>query len=234
MHFHHLNNAWRPVFWNRPMLSFFTIYLLAIVYCKFSYYKDPTSFFFRDGIGYRTSYTSIRLQQADAFIEWATFTKFRRTINNVSPQLCLGIRTITRKGTHYFQETVGSIFDGLTDSEHQEILFISLIAQTKPELHPAYQESWLYNVADVILRYNLSEKDMSRIQKLEEDRGVFREKALFDHTYLFKTCAQTGARYILMMEDDVIVVDGWYPKAKEDIQIAERKTYEKGRSECQF
>lgn len=110
---------------------------------------------------------------------------------------------------------------------------MALIAQTKPELHPAYQENWLYNVADRILKYDLPEKDIDRIREMEEDRGLFREKALFDHTYLFKACAQTGAPYILMVEDDVVAMEGWYQETREALKIAETKTLEKGRSECQ-
>lgn len=226
------NRFLRQVLANWPLLTFSVAYCAVILFCRSAYYRDPTSVFFQPEVAYRAPYTSIRRRRADYFIDQVAIKTFRRIAYSPAPNLCLGIKTVTREGARYFRTTVGSLLEGLNDNERQEIIFIALIAQVNPELHPASQERWLYNVADKILEY--PESDVDRIRKMEADPGLFRGKELFDHVHLLKACAETGAPYVLMAEDDVVASDGWYQKTKDALKAAEIQTHEKGRLDCAF
>jgi len=69
---------------------------------------------------------------------------------------------------------------------------------------------------------------------LEKDQGSFREKAVFDYTYLLKACSAVGAPYILMNEDDVIALDGWYHRSQRALEIAETQSHLKGFPNCKI
>lgn len=215
------------------ILSFILLYTCAVQYCRVRYYRDPTSFFFDPRRAYTEGYSAVRRQQADAFIESASSkSTFNRSIASPEPSLCVGIASIARGNARYFSTSVGSLLEGLTTEERQQIHLVLFIAHTDPHTHPDYAEPWLENVADRVLTYFLPEDQFEHIQKLENDRGLFREKALFDYTYLLKTCAAVQAPYILMMEDDVIALDGWYHRTRDALKLAERQSHLKGSSNC--
>jgi hypothetical protein len=57
---------------------------------------------------------------------------------------------------------------------------------------------------------------------MELEGELFREKGLFDYTYLLESCYDTGAPYIAIFEDDVIAMDGWYHRTLSSIAEAGR------------
>lgn len=106
-----------------------------------------------------------------------------------------------------------------------------LIAQTDPARHPAYQERWLSNVADSVLEYDLPKTQIDYIKNLE-DNSNFREKALFDYRHLLEKCADTGAEYIAVLEDDVIALHGWYHRMRHALRLAETMSHLRGSHSC--
>lgn len=215
------------------ILSFIALYLCVAQYCRWQYYRDPTSYFFDPQRGYTEGYSSVRRQEANRFITSVSSNTYNQTRASPTPKFCLGVNSVARENVRYFPTSVGSLLDGLTTEERQEIYLVLFLAHTDPTTHPAYFELWLTNVADKVLTYSLLEDQLKHIQNLERERGLFREKALFDYTYLLKTCLAVGASHIIMNEDDVIALNGWYHRTKKALKIAEEKTRLKGSSNCE-
>ncbi|KAI9838477.1 MAG: hypothetical protein M1837_002469 [Sclerophora amabilis] len=216
------------------LLTFFALYLIVIQTCRILFSRDPTSWFFDAETGYTQDYSSIRRHQADAFISAADASNVSHRITDpTTAKLCVGVASVARGGPRYFRTSVGSLLEGLTEDERQGLYLILFIAHTEPTVHPAYAEKWLHNVADRVLMYNLPEGELDRIRRMEKDRTLFKEKALLDYTHLLKACAQTGAPYVAMVEDDVIALDGWYHRTLEALEIANHQTRARGNRECE-
>ena len=216
------------------VISFIALYLCVLQYCRWKYYRDPTSFFFDPQHGYAEGYSSIRRQEADQFVASASAAyPYNKTRASPRPKFCVGLTSVARDHVRYFPTAVGSLLHSLTPEERQEIYLVLFIAHTDPTTHPSYSEPWLENVADQVLTYALPAEQLDHIRDLENEQGLFREKALFDYTYLLKTCAATGAPYIVMNEDDVIAIDGWYHRTVEAVRIAEEKTMRKRSAKCE-
>lgn len=214
------------------ILSFILLYTCAAQYCRLRFYRDPTSFFFDPRRAYMEGYSAVRREQAHAFIQSASQSNFNKSNTSSKSSFCVGVASIARGSARYFSTSVGSLLEGLTEEERQKIYLVLFIAHTDPQIHPDYAEPWVENVADRLLTYTLPEDQFEHIQKLENDRGLFREKALFDYTYLLKACAAVEAPYIIMMEDDVIALDGWYHRTRAALKSAERQSHLKGSSNC--
>lgn len=216
------------------VICFIALYICATKYCQLRFYRDPTSLFFDPSRAYTPSYSSVRSQEAHAFIESASTDTFNKTVASLTPKLCVGIASVARDGARYFRTSVGSLLEGLTKEEREDIYVILFIAHTNPSTHPAFSEKWLENVADRVLTYALPYEQFKHIKELEKDQGSFREKAVFDYTYLLKACSAVGAPYILMNEDDVIALDGWYHRSQRALEIAETQSHLKGFPNCKI
>ncbi|KAI2765548.1 CAZyme family GT109 [Penicillium roqueforti] len=193
--------------------------------------RDPSSIFFDPTKAYDPVYSAIRLEQAASFIDKANnATESQIQRGPRQPKFCLGIATIARKGASYFQATVGTFLEGLSEEERADIHLILFIAHTDPSQHPAYTEPWLYKLADEVLLYNASEIDIDHIRSLETNEAKIagREKALFDYTYLLNACANIDTPYVIMLEDDLVALDGWYHRTKAALSSAEEQTREMG------
>jgi hypothetical protein len=215
-----------------PLVAFFALYAVLVLYCRFAYYRDPTSAFFDPTRAYEREYSLIRQHEAETFIADAAEKPFLRSDNTTTPSLCVGIATVTREGERYFRVSVGAVLQGLTEVERQDIHLITFIAHTDPTVHPAYSESWLPNVADQILTYDLPLEELERVKEWEGAKGVFREKGLYDYRYLLDACYRVGAPNIMMLEGDVIPLDGWYSRTMKALVTAQAQTHQKGISDC--
>lgn len=172
------------------------------------------------------AYSTIRQQEAEAFVAASAnnFTPLAGKPIDSFPManktLCIGIASVARKGTRYFRTTIGSLLEGLTAKEREDIYLLPFIAHTDPAEHPAYSETWLRNLSNEVLYYNLSHQIMTNVVRLEHE-GLVREKGLFDYTYLLKACYAKGLPYIAILEDDVIAMDGWYHRTIAALEQAE-------------
>jgi hypothetical protein len=177
-------------------------------------------------VGYAPTYSNVRKEQAESFIASVA----NGTINTESipknghKKLCVGIPSIARKGARYLRVAVGSLLEGLTPEERSEIYFTVFIPHSDPTIHPAYTEQWLPNLANEVLEYNVSDEQMKHIKEMEKEGGLYREKGLYDYSYLIKACYKQETSYIAMLEDDTIAMDGWYHRTMAAVEDAERQS----------
>ncbi|VUC20984.1 unnamed protein product [Clonostachys rosea] len=106
------------------------------------------------------------------------------------------------------QITIGSLLHGLTDQERAELYISVLIAQTDPTHHPNWNERWLREAVDSFFTYDVNATQLAYLRRLEETEH-YTEKGVFDYLYALRQCYDTGASYVGMFEDDVILAHGW-------------------------
>jgi hypothetical protein len=165
-------------------------------------------------------YSADRIREADAFIQSAELLSAGPKPSQQPPAMCVGVATVTRRGEQYVRRTIGSLLDGLSEDERHSLYLNVLIGHTDPSKHPISYDKWVKTLPNKVLEYNKT--DFARIQKWEEG-GWYRNKTIFDYTYLLNDCYATGARYIAMFEDDTLAVEGWYPRALEALRDVEMK-----------
>jgi N-Acetylglucosaminyltransferase-IV (GnT-IV) conserved region len=198
--------------------TFSLLYLVAFRYYHYTSYRDPTSYFFDPSRAYERLYSSQRIREAEAYIVAAEHAAPPVRSPAKTPILCVGIATVARRGQQYVGETVGSLLAGLSNDERKNIFLNLLIAHTEPSKHPVFAEKWVETLPDRLLEYNKDSPDFDRVRDWEEG-GWYRNKTIYDYTYLLKDCYNTGAQYVAMVEDDTIAVAGWFPRALKAIDI---------------
>ncbi|KAL4869008.1 hypothetical protein BDV12DRAFT_168742 [Aspergillus spectabilis] len=208
-------------------LAILLLYLFLIFSARYRCSRDPTSAFFQPSTAYTPVYSTVRAAQADRYIEnaEAEIGESWQWGSSQHPSICVGVATVARKNARYFKSMVGSVLEGLSQTERAGIHLILFIAHTDPLQHPAYEESWLYKVADQVLLYDNVTVDIEHIRSLETSEARFsaREKALFDYTYLLKSCAAVNASYVAMLEDDILAMDGWYHRTRQALVSVEEQ-----------
>lgn len=202
---------------------FVALYLILILYVRSIAERDPGSWFFNRHTAYDALYSNVRRRQAESFVAAtsAMGSFHRSSMGHDSLRLCVGVPSIARDDVHYLPLTIGSLLAGLTSEERDGIHLIIFIPHSNPAIHPAYHEPWLANNADEILQYNVTNQELGHIMNMELEQEFFREKGLYDYTYLMRACNATGAPYIAMLEDDTIAMDGWYHRTIAGIEEAE-------------
>jgi len=149
------------------IVGYSVLFLLAYQYCSHTYRRDPTSFFFNPSGGYRKIYSLQREKHAAAFIE-AKNRSSDVLSSHRAPSICLGLATVARAGEQYVRSTVGSMLEGLSADQRNDIQLVIFFAQTDPQNHPIYHERWLKNVADQVVEYNVSENQMALLISLKD------------------------------------------------------------------
>lgn len=211
-----LNNSGRSYI-ALPQFKLFVVFGIAfcaaVQYFRIVASVDPSSSFLDIKRAYQRQYSLVRIEEARDFIARSTNSKDRPKASS-DASICIGIATVQRDDARYFDLLVGSLLDGLSDSERSDILLLPFIANITPYAHYAYNESWLFDLADEVLTYdNVSMRDKTRMRSQETPKG-HKKKALFDYSYTLQRCLDSNAAYILMLEDDAIAADGWYPRTK--------------------
>ncbi|PSN72322.1 integral membrane protein-like protein [Corynespora cassiicola Philippines] len=202
------------------------VFFLVAVYALHSISsRDPTSLFFNPRTGYTPLYSTIRRQQAASFLaHHENNTEYHHTFkasNGSEPKMCVGLPSIARKGARYLKDAVGSLLEGLSPEERSGIHLMAFFPHSDPFIHPDYAENWLGNVADEVLTYELPEDEMNHVRKMEKEGGLFREKGLFDYSYILRKCVEKGTPYVVILEDDTLAMDGWYHRTLQAISDAE-------------
>lgn len=187
---------------------------------------DPTSVYFRASSGYAPRYSAFRREQAEAYI--ASFDQAPNDFYFASKdekrrKLCVGIPSIKRDVDSYLPLTVGSLLQGLTREEREEIYLVVFIAHSDPTQHPPYVESWLSALVDEVETYDFGFDRMQYIRNMEQVGGRVVEKAAFDYAYLLNKCAEQFTPYVAMFEDDTVAMDGWYHRTMTAICEAEQQ-----------
>jgi hypothetical protein len=185
--------------------------------------RDPTSVFFNPSRGYAPKYSEIRRKQAEAFIAAYDETKAATKASSHGTRLCVGIPSLKREGAGYLADAVGSLLEGLTTRERQDIYVVVFIPHSDPSVHQAYNEAWLPGLVDHVLTYEYGDDRMQYIRDMEQEGGRFLEKGLFDYSYLLTKCAEQYTPYIAIFEDDTVAMDGWYHRTIAAIHDAEQQ-----------
>jgi len=158
------------------------------------------SFFFDPNRVYQRAYSLTRQKQADAFIEAAG----HRTGSPVSlqpPAMCIGVATVGRPREQYVRSTIGSLLEGLTEGERRSIYLVTFIAHTNPDQHPIYDEKWVETLSNKVPQYTGNSTELARL-RYYEDNGLYRNKTIYDYSYLLRECYSSKTRYVAMVEDD--------------------------------
>lgn len=88
-----------------------------------------------------------------------------------------------------------------------------LLPHTDPQKYPNAGERWMQTLPDRVLQYDRRSPEFERIVAWEQG-GWYRNKTIFDYTFLLKDCYDTGAEYVAMVEDDTIAARDWYRRTK--------------------
>ena len=185
-------------------------WLICFWYLSIASVRDPTSYFFDGRQGYDRSYSLHRERESLKYIESVNRTDAPKPAAITHPSMCIGVATVKRPTQEqYVRATIGSILEGLSDTERNEIHLITFIASTDPSLHPIYNEPWLTAVSNQILTYKVPEEDMTQLHFFE-DNNVPRNKSMYDYGYLLENCLNTNADWVAIIEDDAIARAGWY------------------------
>ena len=204
-------------------VAFLFICLALIRYCSFAFRRDPTSAFFDPVRGYERKYSIKRQRDAESFIVHnANTSSFPHKVTPKNAKMCVGVASVGRDGEQYVKATIGSLLDGLTPDEREEIFLVVLIAETTPNHHPVYGEHWLTNVVDKVLLYDVSQPQLQDLMQWEGERD-YRKKAIFDYTYVLQRCYNSGAQWLVIVEDDTLAVRGWYPRTIEALAMADEQ-----------
>jgi hypothetical protein len=184
--------------------------LQTVFYLRSASARDSTSLFFDAKHGYDPIYSQYQIRQAEEFIDEAAANAPARSVSS-NPIFAVGIVTIQRDAHHYFRTTVGSVLAGLRPEEREDIHLLNMIANVDPTRHQAFNESWLHSLSDRVVTYQDADVALrERMAELEINDESHTIKPMLDYIYLLRACYDTGAPYIVMLEDDVLAADGWY------------------------
>ncbi|KAH8691178.1 hypothetical protein BGW36DRAFT_410925 [Talaromyces proteolyticus] len=221
----------------RALLFSALLYLLAFQYCRIRYWRDPHSAFFDITNVYDWEYSLVREHEANHFISFHKTNDGLRPEDTVmgsnDPLICAAFVTVKRERDDYFEQSIGSMLEGLDVRERRALHLRVLFANTDPAIHPSWEQSWMNTAIDLVESYNVSESSFRHLQQLESDRN-FQEKgvlcvshnpnfrffflktpiltALSDYVYVLDRCLTTNAPFIGIFEDDIIFADGWMTK----------------------
>ncbi|RYP83550.1 hypothetical protein DL769_001337 [Monosporascus sp. CRB-8-3] len=143
------------------------------------------------------------------------------------PELCIGVPSVQRDGISYLKSTLGSLQHGLSAEERAGLRFIVFLAHTDQEIHPDYGQPWLANMVDKLPSYHDDPQQLALAKGMElnQSHGT---KAKLDYSIVMEECEKTGAPYILMVEDDVVFLDGWRHRTMQALDVATNKAWEAG------
>jgi hypothetical protein len=157
------------------------IYLLTFEYCRLRYWRDPHSAFFDISGVYDWKYSLIREHEANHYISFQDNNDNLKPGDLVKssdePLLCAAFVTVKRDTDNYFEESIGSMLEGLDSRERRAIHLKVLFANTEPTRHPNWGQRWMDRVVDSTETYNVSDSTFQYLQKLEADRD-FRTKGV--------------------------------------------------------
>lgn len=131
------------------------------------------------------------------------------------------------------KSTVGSLQEGLSRQERESLYFVALLAHTDQTQHQEYAQPWLMETVDLLPTYHDDPDRLSLARRLELD-GSHNLKARFDYSIVLEECAKVNPMYTMMVEDDVVAIDGWYHRTLEALEKAYTFSAEMGRTSCKW
>jgi len=206
-----------------------SVYVTAVLIARKIAAKDPGSWFFDPRTAYEARYTKVRQTQAESFVGVANVSTFSRPTSSQletrTARMRIGILSVARE-PRYLDATVGSLLDGLTTDERDELHLIVLLPYSDPTRHSAYREPLLHNLVDEVTHYDTSTPQSDHIIALENEEAPFREKGLYDYGLLVDSCLdKTNATHIAIFEDDIVASPDWYNQTLAGLAESEAKLW---------
>lgn len=214
-----------PSLLRKVLLSLVCVAILT-AYARSHYYRDPGSVFFQKSLAFEQKYSHYRKTEiARYFDSFGSPDTQDPPKAGPKPNICVGLNSVKRDHAQYlevrfplfhmrddeaefYQTTVASLLHGLTTQEREDLYIAVLVAESDPEEHPIWHEDWVRTAVDDIYTYNITVGDRKYLELLQHT-GAFEEKGVYDYIYGLRRCYQTGAPYVGMFEDDVMLADGW-------------------------
>ncbi|KAG6006665.1 hypothetical protein E4U21_006810 [Claviceps maximensis] len=207
------------------VLGFLLMYSALVVYVRSSCWRDPTSQFFQARRAHAPSYSTDRIRQAREYAEAIDKRWREHRAPAHPPELCIGVPSVQRDGISYLKATMGSLHHGLSKDERARLRFVVLLAHTNQTKHSDHAQPWLVQMADSLPSYHDTPERLA-LARLMEDNQTHAVKSKFDYSILMEECAMSGAPYMLLIEDDVVFLDGWRHRTMEAISIATMGSWE--------
>ncbi|KAL4746144.1 hypothetical protein BDW72DRAFT_207590 [Aspergillus terricola var. indicus] len=140
-----------------------------------------------------------------------------------APAVCVAIVTVRREQDTYFDASVGSLLEGLTEHERKALHLSVLLADIDPAVHPSWGQKWVERLVDQAGGYNVSAGQLKDLRMWEAKRNFYK-KGVFDYIYALRTCQGINAPYTLVFEDDIILATGWLARMlKSLVEISKRE-----------
>lgn len=215
----------------RVFFLFMLLYSCTMLYLKGACWRDPTSVFFQPEPAHIPGYSQTRISQANSYIEETLFTSAAKWNSSSRPKICVGIASVQREGISYLKSTVGSLQEGLSKQERESLHFVVLLAHTDPTRHQDYDKPWLFEAVDRLPKYRDDSSRLEAAKQLELE-GLHNPKARFDYSIVLEECAKVNPTFTLVVEDDVVALDGWYHRTLEALEKASILTADMGRTTC--
>lgn len=217
-------------------LAFILLYSLVALYLRQTCHRNPSSVFWRPEEAHLLSYSVFRKAQAHKFADQAEKHELAKWNNATAPQLCVSIGSVSRQGFSYLRETLGSLLEGLDELERQQIYVVVFLAHSDQSEHEDSGAAWLRNMVDSLPASPDDRGLLELIKKLEEygDYPAHARKQKIDYSVLLNECAKVKPVYTMTLEDDVIVLDGWFYRTMSALRIAMKKMQEMGRDNYKY
>ncbi|KAK3681339.1 hypothetical protein B0T22DRAFT_531238 [Podospora appendiculata] len=207
------------------VLGFSIIYFLLVVYLRSRCWKDPTSKFFQTQPAHIPTYSAHRIQQSLQYADSLNTSRPSQGRRRQPPELCVGVPSVQRDGISYLKPTLGSLQHGLSEDERAGLHFVVLLAHLDQKEHQDFGQPWLQSMADGLPSYadDAGRLHLAQIMQHNQTHGT---KSKFDYSIVMEECTKTGAPYILMVEDDVVFLDGWRHRTMDALDDAAAKSRE--------
>ncbi|KAI3332239.1 hypothetical protein HD806DRAFT_519018 [Xylariaceae sp. AK1471] len=209
------------------VLGFLFVYSSLIGYFRLTCWKDPTSHFHQAERAHAPNYSTYRIREAEEYADSIATQRQPQGSRKTTPELCIGVASVHRNNISYLKLTLGSLQHGLSAEERWRLRFVVLLAHTNQEKHGDYDQPWLTYMADALPSYN-DDAERFALAHVMESNQTHGTKAKFDYSIVMEECEKSGASNILMIEDDVVFMDGWWHRVAEALDIAMTKTWELG------
>ncbi|KAK3049117.1 hypothetical protein LTR09_009536 [Extremus antarcticus] len=204
----------RPTPHGIALLAFLAFYVLLLCDIRHWSWRDPGSCFFDPERAFGREYSLRRETEAERFITATASTgagNHGGAKAGLNPSFCVGVPTVQRDGARYFRRALGSVLEGLSVREREDLWVVPFIVNLDPEEHQAIHEPWLEQLADEVLTYTDAEEgEVGRLKEVMVGDWDNKKKALFDYTHLLRTCYERNTTWTLILEDDTVAADGWY------------------------
>ena len=224
----------------RALILLISLVTLYTIYGSFNFYRDPLSVFFSEEHGYDRFYSAQRQAEADEFINAATANPdLVRTVVGKSgrtPSMCATFITVgrtTEKKEQFVDSAVGSFLANMSRAEREDIhLKIFFADVPNPgQQHHSYASLTTAEVADETYTYKttlpnkikeFTIKNLVEFASNHQNPRALEKKNLYDYAHALSRCIQTtNAQYIAILEDDVLLADGWAARTLINLKTVE-------------